>query len=105
MLVGFSCDATCLSWIELIFDIGMWTSLLIYLFEVIKYGMEAIMIVILEDIDGYSWIDHGIMYGLIWCKWLNMEMKYFDHCFWALLGIELEVCITWCSDRNRDNDT
>jgi len=34
MLLGFSCDGTCLSWIEFIFGLCMWASILVYLFEV-----------------------------------------------------------------------
>ena len=35
MLLGFSCDGTCLSWIEFIFDLSMWASIFVYLFGVI----------------------------------------------------------------------
>ena len=50
MLLGFSCDGTCLSWIEFIFDISMWAYILVYIFEVIEYVMEAMVMVILTYI-------------------------------------------------------
>ena len=46
MLLGFSCDGTCVSWIEFIFDISMWEYILVYIFDVIEYVMEAIMMML-----------------------------------------------------------
>ena len=43
MFLGSSCDGTCLSWIEFIFDLRMWASILVYIFEVI---MEAMMMML-----------------------------------------------------------
>ena len=42
MLLGFSCDGTCLSWMEFIFDISMWASILVYIFEFIMEDMMMI---------------------------------------------------------------
>ena len=39
MLLGFSCNDTCLSWIEFIFDLSMWASILVYIFEFIVEDM------------------------------------------------------------------
>ena len=39
ILLGFSCDGTCLSWIEFIVDLSMWASILVYIFEVIMEDM------------------------------------------------------------------
>ena len=35
ILLGFSCNGACLSWIEFIFYLSMWASILVYIFEVI----------------------------------------------------------------------
>ena len=43
IFLGFSCDDICLSWIEFIFDIIIWSSILVYIFEVI---METMMIIL-----------------------------------------------------------
>ena len=43
MLMGFSCDGTCLSWIELIFGLSMWAYILVYIFEVIMEDMMMIL--------------------------------------------------------------
>ena len=43
ILLGFSCYGTCLSWIEFIFDLSMWASILLYIFEVI---LEAMMMML-----------------------------------------------------------
>ena len=43
MILGFSCDDTCLSWIELIIDLSMWASILGYIFGFI---MEAMMMML-----------------------------------------------------------
>ena len=64
MLLGFSCDGTCLSWIEFIFDLSMWASILVYLFEVIVNVMEAMVMVILE----YSLMWYS--YRSWWLSWI-----------------------------------
>ena len=42
IFLGVSYDGTCLSWIEFIFDLSMWASILVYIFEFI---IEAMMMI------------------------------------------------------------
>ena len=43
IFLGFSCDDICLSWIEFIFDIIIWSSILVYIFEVIMKDMMMML--------------------------------------------------------------
>ena len=43
ILLGLSCDDTCLLWIEFIFDLSMWASILVYIFEFIMEDMMMIL--------------------------------------------------------------
>ena len=64
ILPGFSCDGTCLSWIEFIFDLSMWAYILVYIFEVIEYVMEDMVLVILEYIFMITMDIVGIDFGV-----------------------------------------
>ena len=84
MLLGFSCDDTCLSWIEFIFDLSMRAYILVYLgMRVIEYVMEDMVMVILAYIlMWYSyrfwWLSWYCWYRY-WClSWLLYNVVFND---------------------------
>ena len=59
-----------LSWIEVIFDLSMWSYILVYIFEVIEYVMEAMVMVILEYILMIILDIVGIDFGVYLDCWI-----------------------------------
>ena len=107
MLLSFSCDDTCLSWIEFIFDLSMWASIFVYIFEVI---MEAMMMILhtlmlwyetLYDDNACDNDVHSMMLMhsyTIWCTCIS-------YCDDALLCIMMYTWCWWCiQGENWDDD-
>ena len=80
ILPGFSCDGTCLSWIEFIFDLSMWASILVYIFGAI---MEAMMMMLhnfmlwyytLYDVDALLY-NMMYMHTIVWwCSTMHYDV-------------------------------
>ena len=88
MLFGFSC----LSWIEFIFDISMWASILVYIFEVI---MEAMMMMfhtfLCYDMIHFMMIMHVIIMYTLWC-WCT-PIQYDVHAYHSVMMLSYAL---WC---------
>ena len=93
MLVGFSCDDTCLSWIELILDLGMWASLNIYLWShSIYYGGYDVGHIVIDMVwflyKGFSFDDHSshgigsILLSWKFMKFVHVLVFIFWHTWW-----------------------
>jgi len=82
VLHGFSCNGTCLSWIEFIFDLSMWGYILVYLFKVIQYVMEAMVMVFLAYTLMWYW------YRSWWLSWIDLGV-YLDCCISVVLNEKL----------------
>ena len=92
MLLGFSCDDTCLSWIEFISDIHMWASILVYIFEVIIKDMMMMLhtFILWYDTlyDGNACDNdvHALLYNMMYMHtivWWCSPMNYYV--YWKLV--------------------
>ena len=97
-------DGTCLSWIEFIFDLSMWASILVYIFEVIKFVMEAMMMMLHTFI---LW--HDKLYDENSCTLYDVDallynMMYMQTIVWWFSPMHYDVYLTlmmhtWCTLR------
>ena len=90
MLLGFSCDGTCLSWIEFIFDFSMWASILVYIFEVIMEDM-TMMLPLCYDMIHFMMIMHVIMMYTL-CCWCT-SIQYDVHAYHSVMMLSYAL---WC---------
>ena len=98
LLLGFSCDGACLSWIEFIFDLSMWASILIYIFGVIMEDMmmmfHTFMLLYdtLYDDNAYTLYDvDALIYNMMymhtivwWCSPMHYDVYMMMHTQWTL---------------------
>ena len=85
MLLGFSCDGTCLSWIEFIFDLSMWP-LYWYIYLNLLHILWRLWwwycIHLCYDMIHFMMIMHVIMYTL-WC-WCT-PIQYDVHAYHSVM--------------------
>ena len=91
MLLVFSCDDTCLSWIEFIFDLSMWAYILVYLFEIIMRIWWWCCIPLFYDMIHFIIIIHVIMMYNIWC-WCT-PIQYDVHAYHSVMMLSYAL---WC---------
>ena len=91
ILLAFSCDDTCLSWIEFIFDLGMWASILVYIFGVIMEAMMIIFHTFMLLYDTFIMIMHVIMMYTLWC-WCT-PIHYDVHAYHSVMMLSYAL---WC---------
>ena len=92
ILMGFSCDDTCLSWIEFIFDLSMWASILVYIYGVI---MEAMMMMLhnfmlwydtLYDDNACTLYDvDALLYNMMY---MHTIVWWFSYALWCILDVD-----------------
>ena len=101
ILLGFSCDDTCLSWIEFIFDLSMWASILVYIFEVFMEDMMMMLRTFLLWYDTLYDDNACILYDV---DALLYNMIYMHTIVWWFSPMKYDVYLmlmmhTWCTLR------
>ena len=101
MLLGFSYDGTCLSWIEFIFDLSIWASILVYIFELI---MEDTMIMLHNFMLLYDTLYDDNACTLYDVDALLYNMMYMHTIVWWFSPMHYDVYLTmmmhkWCTLR------
>ena len=95
MLLGFSCDDTCLSWLEFILYLSMWAYILVYIFEFI---MDAMMMMLHTFMLWYDTLyddnacDNDVHYEVVA---LLYNMMYMHTIVWWCSPMHYDVYLIW----------
>ena len=90
MLMDFSYDDTCLSWVEFIFDLSMWAYIVVYIFGVI---MEAMMMMLHTFMLWYDTIYDDNACDNDVHSMLLMHIQYDVHAYHSVMMLSYAL---WC---------
>ena len=102
MILGFSCDGRCLSWIEFIFDLSMWASILVYIFELI---MEAMIIMlhtfmlcydtVYDDNACTLWDVYALLYNMMYMHTIVLWCSPMHYDVYLMLMMHTRCTLRW----------